>query len=260
MRRGRGSVAALICDFVHFSHGESGRKSYTCWGMGELRQYFSRRLTARETAMVVVAVVMVAGLGYWGYELVSAKVLEARVKAAMPRVCAAVREQRGELVRAIEAYKAHFGVYPPDHVLSRDPLVVDPATNTLFYELVGVICDRTNRVFRAGGMEAAEEKYVKQFFQIEGFNNCGEAADKIIRFVKIEPVPARQLHDDPDVFALGLYVPYEGLAPEVVWEFDASPWRYVSSAPTNNPGKFDLWIDVMTRYQKVVIGNWKAVE
>jgi hypothetical protein len=228
--------------------------------MSELRQYFNRRLTARETAMVIVALAMVAGLGYGGYEFVSAKVLEAQVKAALPRVCVEVREQRGKLVSAIEAYKAHFGVYPPDHVLSRQPLVVDPVTNTLFYELVGVIYNPTNKMFQAGGMEAAEEKYVKEFFQVEGFKNCGENPDKVTRFLKIDPVPARQLHDDPDVFAVGFQVAYEGIPPEVMWEFNASPWRYVSSAPTNNPSKFDLWIDLKTRYQKVVIGNWKAVQ
>jgi hypothetical protein len=199
-------------------------------------------------------------LGYVAYEFITAKLLEAKVNAALPKVCAEVRNQRGKLVNAIEAYKAQFGVYPPDHVLSRQPLVVDPVTNTLFYELVGVIYSPTNKMFQAGGMEAAEEKYVKDFFQIEGFKNCGQTPDTITKFLKIEPVPARQLHDDPDVFAVGFQVPYVGIPPEVVWEFDASPWRYVSSSPTNNPGKFDLWIELKTKYQRVVIGNWKAVE
>jgi hypothetical protein len=73
-------------------------------------------------------------------------------------------------------------------------------------------------------------------------------------------LPARQLHDDPDVFAAGFTVPCAGLASEVVWEFDVSSWRYVSSSPTNNPGKFDLWIEVKTKRQTVTIGNWKAVD
>jgi len=55
-------------------------------------------------------------------------------------------------------------------------------------------------------------------------------------------------------------VPYQGVAPEVIWEFDVSPWRYVSSAPTNNPGKFDLWNEVKTKIRTVIIGNWRAVE
>jgi hypothetical protein len=228
--------------------------------MLNMKQHLNRRLTARQTAVAILIIGVLGGLGYVAYEFITAKVLEAKVKAALPKVCAEVREERGKLVAAIEAYKARFGVYPPDHVLSRQPLVVDPVTNTLLYELVGTIYNPTNKMFQVGGMEAAEEKYVKDFFQIEGFRNCGKTPDSITNFLRIEPVPARQLHDDPDVFAVGFQVPYEGIAPDVVWEFDASPWRYVSSSPTNNPGKFDLWIELKTKYQRVVIGNWKAVE
>jgi hypothetical protein len=76
----------------------------------------------------------------------------------------------------------------------------------------------------------------------------------------MDPLPARRLHDDPDVFALRFQVSYEGLEPEVVWEFDPSSWRYVSSSPTNNPGTFDLWIELKTRNRNIIIGNWKASE
>lgn len=228
--------------------------------MVSLKSYFNRRLTARETIIIVVIVVILAGLGYWAYQFTASKLLEARVNAAMPTVCAKIRDERAKLTSAIDAYKGRFGVYPPDHVLSRQPLVVDPVTNTLFYELVGVIYNPTNKMFQAGGLEPAEEKYVKDFFQIDGFKNCAQAADKITKFLNLEPLPAKQLHDDPDVFALGFQVLYEGMPPEVVWEFQTSPWRYVSSAPTNNPGKFDLWIELQARKQAAVIGNWKAVE
>jgi hypothetical protein len=226
----------------------------------QLRQYFNRRLTARETVVIVVVLAALGGAGYLVYQLVTAKVLQAKVDAAFPKVCGQIREQRGKLVSAIEAYKAKFGVYPPDHVLSRQPLVVDPVTNTLFYELVGVIYNRTNKMFESGGMEAAEEKYVKGFFQVDGFKNCGETPDKITRFLNMQPLPARQLHDDPDTFVVGFQLVYDAVAPHIFWEFQTSPWRYVASAPTNNPGKFDLWIELKAGKRQIVIGNWKAVE
>jgi hypothetical protein len=228
--------------------------------MRPIKEYLNRRLTGREIVIVIVTLAMLGGLGYEAYQFIAAKMLEAQVNAAMPKVCDAVREQRAKLVSAIEAYKAHFGVYPPDHLLSRKPLVVDPVTNTLFYELVGTIYNPTNKMFQVGGMEAAEEKYVKEFFQCDGFKNCGETTNQIRQFLVIKSLPARQLHDDPDVFAVGFSVPYEGLSPEVVWEFQPSPWRYVASSPTNNPGKFDLWMELKTKNRTVVIGNWKAVE
>jgi len=73
-------------------------------------------------------------------------------------------------------------------------------------------------------------------------------------------LPARQLHDDPDVFVTGFDLPYEELPSGVVSEFECSPWRYVSSSPTNNPGKFDLWLELKTKRQTVTIGNWKTVD
>lgn len=225
-----------------------------------LKQYLSRRLTPRETALIVVILAALSGAGYWAYLLAAAKVLEARINTAFPKVCDQVREARGKLVSAIEAYHAKFGVYPPDNVLGRQPLVVDPVTNTLFYELVGTIYNPTNRMYQAGGMEPAEENYVKGFFQVNGFKNCGEGPEKITRFLTVEQLPARQLHDDPDVFAAGFQPAFEDVAPEVIWEFQTSPWRYVSSSPTNNPGRFDLWIELTARKRALVIGNWKAVE
>jgi hypothetical protein len=228
--------------------------------MLQLKQYFNRSLTGRETVVILAIAAMLAGVGYLAYEFVTAKVLETKVNAAIPTVSEKIRAQRAKLVSAIEAYKAHFGAYPPDHVISRQPLIVDSVTNTLLYELSGVIYDSTNKMFELSHLEAAEEKYVKQFFQIDGFKNCAQTTDKLKRFLTDEPLPALQLHDDPDVFALGYQVSYDGLAPEVVWEFQISPWRYVSSSPTNNPGKFDLWVDVKTKNRNLVIGNWKDVQ
>lgn len=228
--------------------------------MPEMKALLKRRLTPREAVVIVLALAALGGAVYWAYEFTAAKILEGKVNAAWPKVCDQVREERGKLVSAIEAYKAHFGAYPADHVLSRQPLVVDPVTNTLFYELVGTVYNATNKMYSAGGSEAAEEKYVREFFQLDGFKNCGDSAEKVTNFLKGVSSPARQLHDDPDVFAVGFQLSYEGIATEIYWEFQTSPWRYVVSAATNNPGKYDLWIELKARKREVVIGNWKAVE
>jgi hypothetical protein len=228
--------------------------------MPQFKQYFTRRLSIKEAAAVVLIVALLAGLCYGAYQLITAKVLEAKVNAAMPKVCADIREQRNALLKAIEAYRAHFGIYPPDNVISRQPLAVDPVKNPLLYELAGVVYNPTNKTLELIHLEAADAKYVKEFFHCDGLKNCGEDPGQVKRFLTIEPLPARQLHDDPDVLAVGFTVLCEGIAPEVIWEFDVSPWRYVSSAPTNNPGKFDLWNEVKTKNRRVIIGNWRAVE
>jgi hypothetical protein len=225
-----------------------------------LKQYLDRRLTALQTAVVILSVGALGLLGCLAYYFIAAAIFDARVRAAMPAVCAEIREQRRTLVSAIEAYKAHFGVYPADHVVSRQPLVVNAVDNPLLYELAGVIYEPTNKMFRLGTLEPADAKFVKEFFQCDGFKNCGERPDQITRFLTTRPLPARQLHDDPDVFVLGSTIPNEGFAPEVASAFKVSSWRYVSSSPTNNPGRFDLWIEVDTKSRTVVLGNWKSVE
>jgi hypothetical protein len=229
--------------------------------MTSIREYFHRRLTVWETAGVVIALTALAGLGYLIYSFITAKILQAQVKAAIPQVCAEIRDQRRVLLGAIEAYKAHFGVYPPDHVISRQPLLVDAVKNPLFYELAGVVYNPNNKMFEVQGQESADAKFVREFFHGEGFKNCVEKPGEAKRFLAPDLLPARQLHDDPDVFAVGFTESYEkGLTPEVVGEFEISPWRYVSSAPTNNPGKFDLWIEIEAAHRRITIGNWAAIE
>src|ERR1019366_4874931 len=156
--------------------------------MLQLRQYLDRRLSPRQTAAVIVIVAVLAGLGYGAYQIIAARLLEARVSAAMPRLYAKVREQRGTLVRAIEAYQARFGIYPPDHVLSRQPVVVDPVPNTLLYELVGAIYNPTNKLLSVAGLEPAEAAYVKEFFQIDAFRNCAESQGGLQHFLPAENV------------------------------------------------------------------------
>jgi hypothetical protein len=40
-----------------------------------------------------------------------------------------------------------------------------------------------------------------------------------------------------------------------------NPWCYVSSSPTNNPGHYDLWVQLSIGNKKYLISNWsKRVE
>jgi hypothetical protein len=220
-----------------------------------MNDYLHRKLSPRQTLAVILALAVLAGLGYLAYQLISAKVLEAKVAAATPNVCAAIRDQRRALVSAIEAYKAQFGSYPADNVVSRQPLVVDPVNNPLLYELAGVVSNSAKGTFDLPGLEAEEASYVLEFFHAKGFKNSSDKPDGLKRFLEEEHLPARQLHDDPDVFALGFTRLYQDLDDEVVWEFQVSPWRYVSSNPTNNPSRFDLWIEVKTEAQFITIGK-----
>lgn len=229
--------------------------------MPPLKQWFNRRLTLPQTALVLLAVAMVAALIYEGYQFVAARILDARVEATVPIVCDSIRQQRDAIQKAIEAYKVQFGVYPPDHVVNRhEPVVVEPVTNTLLYELAGVLYMPTNQMYQVAGLEPAEVGYVTNFFQCRSFRNCSDKPDQLKHFLAREDVAALQLHDDPDVFVMGFNVALVPMAPELIWEMQASPWHYVCSSPTNNIGKFDLWLELKHGRRVTTIGNWKAVE
>lgn len=228
-----------------------------------LKQFLHRRLSPREVVVGLAAAAVLAGLIWVTWNFIAARLLESRVQAAVPKLCAQIRSQQQTLISAIEAYKAHFGFYPPDHVLSQSPLVVDAVTNWLVYELVGVTYDPTNHWFRLGGTETADAKFVKDFFHCDGFTNCADSEKMLQHFLPPPPgnsFPLAQFHDDPDVYVLAFSLPYDEITPEVGEEISVSPWRYVCSAPIHNPGKFDLWIELQTKNQSVTVGNWKATE
>ena len=228
--------------------------------MIRIAQLLNRRLTFRQAVMVVVVTAAFGGAGYAGYRLVSARVLQRQVNAAFPLVCAAVREQRSAVIRAIEDYRTHFGFYPPDNIVTRQPLVVNAVTNSLLYEIAGVSYNPQKQVFEVGGLEPAGATYVKRFLHTTGFVNCVSSPGQAKRFFALDNLPVRMVHDDPDVFVVGFQVSQVKIPVDVTWEIQASSWRYVSSAPEHNPGKFDLWIEVTTKARRQVIGNWKQVE
>src|SRR5437016_7462881 len=78
---------------------------------------------------------------------------------------------RGELehiATAIEAYHAQFNQYPPDNVVSKDPLVVNPVTNSLYYELTGVVVDdRGNRIRTHNRMKWIGASKIRSIFNAD---------------------------------------------------------------------------------------------
>src|SRR5256884_6980554 len=83
-----------------------------------------------------------------------------------------IRGELEQIATAIEAYHAEFNQYPPDNVVSRDPLVVNPVTNSLYYELTGVIVeDKGNRFRSPNRQQWIGASTVRSFFNADGFVN-----------------------------------------------------------------------------------------
>lgn len=180
-----------------------------------------------------------------------------------------------EIRTAIELYKDKLGFFPPDN-----PGL--PKLNPLYYELLGTAqlidgttfetLDKTARMPIVGFARAFSGLDTNNSVVpsgVSGFINCTRAAGD-------EAVPAKSFlrslkpgqyavgrNNGVEVRLLTCTVPWPNNLPPVLSTFvpdEASvkpnPWRYNSSNPTNNPGSYDLWVDVIIRGKTNRISNW----
>jgi hypothetical protein len=235
-----------------------------------MKNLLQRRMSTVATLVVIAGSAVLATLAYFAWGFVQEKMIESKVRALLPAHYGDIRARRDELVSAIEAYKKHFGVYPPDHVLSRQPLVVDPVTNQLLYELVGATYNPTNKTFDTGIVEPVEVSLYKEVFNTDEIKNSSTNSNEVRHFIPANATPyAFEAHDDPDVFVMSQPVFSAPLIPlmtdmdscnHIALHLKVGSWHYLSTSPTHNPGAFDLWIDTEAYGQQLTIGNWKEVK
>jgi hypothetical protein len=184
--------------------------------------------------------------------------LEARLSKAIERLPIELCKQREVIGSAIEHYKSELGFYPPDRILSSAPLIIDPVTNQLMYELYGTIYDPTNGTYNPGQFPLIKRSVAKRFFNVERFRNSVENGEKVRRFLDKTNLAATILiNDRPDVVGLlGYWPSWEGMDADIYQFIDMASWQYNSSRPVHNPGKFDLWIVVETPRTNIIVGNW----
>lgn len=183
---------------------------------------------------------------------------------------AKLKVMRDQLVTAIEDYKSQYGFYPPDNRGDYPMGAINSVTNPLYYELTGTIVDNQNRLFfTPDRSETITADAVTQFFGVEGFVNTvpstGDlAADsrKVRKFIELKSEQFGELSENPDVEVLTAPVrwplnPPEAIGPGPVANRPGlNPWRYVSTNPTNNPGRFDLWAEFVDGRRVKIVCNW----
>jgi len=258
--------------------------------MNPMRPSVSRPVVARAHAftlielLVVISIISVlAGLVVGLAPAANRRMKEARI-----------RTELAALVGAIEAYKTRFGVYPPDNY---DPVLKrsNPVQHSLFYELTGVLVDNQKRTILPDESSPGltPEVFLK-YFGREGVLNSvpriqgssGEQArldrEQRKRLMRREFKPSQFAeifrtrnvpgYADLEVLAVGFSSDASGkkgtgipwlpaIAPNlhpVTTNPGLNPWRYVSTNPTNNPGRFDLWAELPTGRNStpLIIGNW----
>lgn len=217
-----------------------------------------RDLTVTGVVIAVVATMVAFALGVFGFRVYGHARAEARLRASVPKVYEDICHQRQVLVVAIDAYRQALGCYPPDHVLSQNPLAVDAVTNQLLYELFGAVYSSTNDLFYTRNFPSIRKVDLKTFFNVDGLKNSAKTLEKVRCFLTISELSSTaEISEHPHTVALLSYWPtWEGVDTSIYEQIEAGTWRYNSSAPSHNPGKYDLWIEIKTPMTNIIVGNW----
>ncbi len=175
-----------------------------------------------------------------------------------------------QIATAIERYKAAYGFYPPS--TSKPPATGDPLSmvNQLYFELEGTTYDPAKDTYTTldGSCTIAAANVNNVFPGVGGFMNCtkgaGEDASKARNF--LPDLRPRQVlvytnintgQDKPIRLLLcsvgGPDADYPPLGQDLP---GLNPWRYNSATPTNNPGSYDLWVQLKFGGKTNLICNW----
>jgi len=182
-----------------------------------------------------------------------------------------------QLETAIERYKAAYGFYPPDNPCN-------PLVNQLYFELLGTTVITNNGALTYQSLDDPTIEFpvtsMSTVFNtlngnncVGGFMNCtrpGSSEDvrpaqNFLSGLKSSQLMIFTNNFPANSFPIKLLVtavtppgpPYCPLGPNAP---GINPWRYNASNPTNNPGAYDLWIQLPVKgtnnAQRALICNW----
>ena len=169
---------------------------------------------------------------------------------------------------AIESYKAAYGFYPPSNP---NNLLL----NQLYYELEGTTNNTaTGQYVTLDGSSVLPNSQAQVDLAfgnsgVNGFMNCskkGAGEDAPLAKTFLSDLKASQIfrqytnNTPPSPVGVDLLVasvggPYQNYQP--LNNPGLNPWRYNSSSPTNNPGSYDLYVQLVIKPgQTNLICNW----
>ena len=168
------------------------------------------------------------------------------------------KAELAQLETAIDSYKQDHGFYPPSNA-NNNYLV-----NQLYYELEGTTNNTSTSFQTLDASSTIPTATVSGTFGVGGFMNCAKGSGE-------ESVPAKNYLIGLPSSQIGSY--NSGVASVLVTSvggsdqnylnslqamgFSGNPWRYNSSNPTNNPGAYDLWVQIVIKPgQTNLICNW----
>jgi prepilin-type N-terminal cleavage/methylation domain-containing protein len=171
-----------------------------------------------------------------------------------------------QLETAIEQYKAAYGFYPPCGAKN----VANVPINQLYFELLGTtnIGTPDSPIYQSFDDPDIQlpQSAVQNIFGVGGIMNCskagsGEDTPKSQNFLpNLRPNQISSTYTsstDPHQFRV-LITSVGG--PDITYQpvgvIGLNPWRYDSANPTNNPGGYDLWIQLCIKGKTNLICNW----
>lgn len=208
--------------------------------------------TLIELLIVIAIIALLAGMIFPITKALNRTKLRTRAKGEL-----------AQLQTAIESYKAKLGVYPPDNP-------GNPVTNQLYYELVGTVVTKDPQaplatayqtkdggaLIRAGALPAVFGLKVTGLVNAARDLGGDEASGGYNFFKTIKPNQVGLLPSGARVIASSVGWPTELPFQPIPAVRGLNPWRYNSSNPTNNPGSYDLWLDIIVDGKTNRISNW----
>jgi prepilin-type N-terminal cleavage/methylation domain-containing protein len=150
------------------------------------------------------------------------------------RVLKVATTELNQVRTAIEAYKARKNFYPPDNPTSA-------FANPLYYELVGTVLSN-NAYTTLDGRGSVTVAQVPVIFGVTGFANASTSL--------------RGTDDTPGPESFIKELKSEQIKTNFLSCSEGMRWNYNSSHPTNNPGSYDLWIDLKLKGKTYRVSNW----
>ncbi len=175
------------------------------------------------------------------------------------RMISVAQTELNQVSTAIEAYKARKGHYPPENAASPYTPANDYA-NPLYFELVGTTLTFDNSkggyiYLTLDGSHWIPTNNVRAALGVGGFVNAGANT----RGSDDAPAPEAFLKElKPDQIGVtngaNVLVCSEGWSKPNASRI--APLGYTISHATNNPGSYDLWVDLYIRGKTYRFSNW----
>jgi prepilin-type N-terminal cleavage/methylation domain-containing protein len=164
-----------------------------------------------------------------------------------------VQTQMKSIESAIETYKENVKIYPPENPGK-------PELSPLFYELAGTTL---NGARFDSGLGIGIVTNTALFFGagVRGFVNVTRGSEDELQAARncLNNLRPNQYLEVKVGGADGAVLGVADAGPLMFSNSSGktiNPWRYLSASATNNPGSFDLWVDVLIGGKTNRIGNW----